>query len=92
MEDEILISNKYFDEASSIITKSSDKVEFVQKNLIISTIINTAKEVGFYIDTILEEETVLLDDVNGYKSTFWRKEKIINCPSTLILKLKKILK
>lgn len=36
-----------------------------------------------------EEETILKDDVNGYKSTFWKKEKTINCPSTIIFKFKK---
>ena len=26
---------------------------------------------------------------NGYKSTFWRKEKTVNCPSTIIFVFKK---
>lgn len=43
----------------------------------ISTTINTAKEIGFYVDTMLEEETILKDDANGYKSTFWRKKQLI---------------
>lgn len=56
----------------------------------ISTTINEAKKAGFYVDEILEEETILKDDVNGYKSTFWCKEKTINCPSTIIFKFKKL--
>lgn len=57
----------------------------------ISTIINIANEVGFYVERMYEEETVMKDDVNGYKSRFWRKEKTVNCPSTIILKLRKLI-
>ena len=90
IDDKVVINKSYFNEDSEIITKGPDKVNLAQKNLMISTIINTAREVGFYVETILEEETILKDDVNGYKSTFWRKEKTVNCPSTLIIKLRKI--
>ncbi len=90
VDNKVTINKSYFDESSEIITKGPDKVNLVQKNRMISTIINTAKEVGLYVDNILEEETILKDDVNGYKSTFWRKEKVVNCPSTLIIKFKKI--
>ena len=55
----------------------------------ISTIINKASDNGFYLDKLYEEETILKDDVNGYHSTFWRKEKTINCPSTIIYVFKK---
>lgn len=88
-DDKVIINNSYFDEKSQIITKGPDRIILAQKNLMISTIINTANEAGFYVESLLEEETVLKDDVNGYKSNFWRKEKTINCPSTLIYKLKK---
>lgn len=91
-EDKVIINKSYFDEESEIITKGPDKINLAQKNLMISTIINTAREAGFYVDTMLEEETILKDDVNGYKSAFWRKEKTVNCPSTLIFKFKKIKK
>ena len=89
-KNKVVINKSYFNEESEIITKGTDKIKLVQNNLMISTIINTARDAGFYVDTILEEETVLKDDVNGYKSSFWRKEKTINCPSTLILKFKKM--
>lgn len=88
-DDKVIINNSYFDEKSQIITKGPDRIILAQKNLMISTIINTANEAGFYFENLLEEETILKDDVNGYKSNFWRKEKTINCPSTLIYKLKK---
>ena len=90
LDDKVIINKSYFDEESEIITKGPDKVNLAQYNLMISTMINTAREAGFYVDIMLEEETVLKDDVNGYKSTFWRKEKTVNCPSTVIFKLKKI--
>lgn len=41
---------------------------------------------NFYLDELLEEETILRDDINGYISSFWRKEKTENCPSTIIYK------
>ena len=83
------MNKSYFNENFEMITKGPDKIKMVQKNLMISTIINEAQKAGLYVDTILEEETILKDDVNGYKSTFWKKEKTINCPSTLIIKFKK---
>lgn len=86
----VVVNKSYFNENSEIITKGPDKINLAQKNLMISTIINVARKVGFYADVILEEETILRDDVNGYKSQFWRKEKIVNCPSTIIYKFKKI--
>lgn len=90
IEDKVVINKSYFKEDSEIITKGPDKVNLAQKNLMISTIINTAKEAGFYVDIILEEETILQDNVNGHKSNFWKKEKTVNCPTTLIIKFKKL--
>jgi len=89
-DNDAIVCKSYFNEASEIITKGSDKINLAQKNPMISTMINEARNVGFYVDTILEEKVVLKDDVNGYKSPFWRKEKTVNCPSTIIYKFKKI--
>lgn len=89
VDDKVIVKKSYFDENSEVITKGPDKVNLAQKNLMISTIINIANEAGFYVDTLLEEETILKDDVNGYKSNFWQKEKTVNCPSTVIYRLKK---
>lgn len=88
--EKVIINKSYFNEQSEKITKGPDKVVLAQKNLMISTIINMAREAGFYVDTLLEEETILKDDINGYKSTFWRKEKTENCPSTVIFRFKKL--
>ena len=85
-----VVSKSYFDEDSEIITKGPDKINLAQKNLMISTIINTANEAGFYVEKMYEEETIIKDDVNGYKSNFWKKEKTVNCPSTIIIKFKKL--
>lgn len=89
IDSNVVINKSYFNEDSEIITKGPDKINLAQKNLMISTMINEARKAGFYVDKILEEETVLKDDVNGYKSKFWRKEKTVNCPSTIIFKFKK---
>ena len=56
----------------------------------ISTMINIARKNNFYLDKMLEEETVMKEDVNGYKSNFRKKEKTQNCPSTVIFKFKKL--
>lgn len=90
LDDKVVVNKSYFDEDGEVITKGPDKVELAQKNLMISTFVNEARKAGFYVDVMLEEETLLKDDVNGYKSTFWRKEKTVNCPSTIIFKFKKI--
>ena len=64
-------------EKEIIITKDSDKLNLVQKNLMISSIINTAISSGLYVEKMLEEETI-------------QKEKAENVPTTLIYKLKKL--
>ncbi|HBA38008.1 MAG TPA: class I SAM-dependent methyltransferase [Firmicutes bacterium] len=90
VEDKVIVGKSYFSEESEVITKGPNKVNLAQKNLMISSVVNEARKAGFYLDVMLEEETVLKDDVNGYKSSFWRKEKTVNCPSTIIYKFKKI--
>lgn len=89
-DNNVILKKSYFKEEPEIITKGPDKVELIQKNVMISTMINTALKNSFYLDTMLEEETILKDDVNGYKSNFWRKEITQNCPSTIIFKFKKL--
>lgn len=65
-----IFGEDYFEEKPEIITKGPNKVELTQKNVMVSIMINTALKNNFYLDTILEEETILKDDVNGYKSNF----------------------
>lgn len=89
VDEKVIINKSYFNEESEIVTKGPDKVNLAQNNMMISTIINTATSNGFYLDKLYEEETILKDDVNGYKSPFWRKEKTVNCPSTIIFVFKK---
>ncbi len=88
--DKVILNKSYFSENTEMITKGPDKINLVQYNLMISTIVNKARKTNLYLDNIIEEETVLKDDVNGYKSTFWKKEKTENCPSTIIFKFKKL--
>lgn len=90
IDDKVVVNKSYFLENNEVITKGADKIELVQYNLMISTIINKAREANLYLDKLLEEETILKDDVNGYKSNFWKKEKTENCPSTIIFKFKKL--
>ena len=88
--DKVQFNKSYFDESAKIITKGPDKIYLAQKNYMISTIINTAISSGLYVDKLLEEETLQKDDVNGYNSNYWRKEKTENCPTTLIYRLRNI--
>lgn len=89
-DNNVVLDKSYFKEDSEIITKGPDKIELAQKNVMISTMINIARKNNFYLDKMLEEETVMKEDVNGYKSNFWKKEKTQNCPSTVIFKFKKL--
>lgn len=86
MDSNVVVSKSYFNEDSEVIIKGVAKINLAQKNLMISTMIQEAKKAGFYVDEILEEETTF----NGYESDFWRTEKTIVCPSTIIYKFKKI--
>lgn len=90
VDNKVIINKSYFNDDGEKITKGPDKVVLAQKNLMISTIINIARKANFYVETLLEEETIFEDDVNGYKSTFFKKEKAEKCPSTIIFKLKKL--
>ena len=69
-EDKVIVNKSYFNEEQENITKGTNKVNLIQYNLMISTIINEASKIGFYVDKMLEEETILKDDINGYKSIF----------------------
>jgi len=89
VDEKVVINKSYLNEDDEIIKKGPDKVNLAQKNLMISTIINTASNNGFYLDKLYEEGTILKDDVNGYIGPFWRKEKTANCPSTIIYVFKK---
>ncbi len=89
IDDKVVLNKSYFNEESEIITKGPDKVNLAQNNMMISTILNTASDNGFYLDKLYEEETVVKDDINGYISQFWRKEITVNCPSTIIFVFKK---
>ena len=88
--DKVIFNKSYFDESVELITNGPDKIYLAKKNLMISTIINTAISSGLYVDKLLEEETVKIDDVDDYNSDYYRKEKAENCPTTLIYRLKKI--
>lgn len=90
IDGKVIMSKSYFDETSQIITKGPNKVELAQKNLKISTIINTLVKNGFYVEELIEEKTVDRDNLNGYKSSFWRPEKAENCPTTTIYRCRKL--
>ena len=90
VDNKVIVNKSYFNDDGEKITKGPDKVVLAQKNLMISTIINIARKANFYVETLLEEETIFEDDVNGYKSTFFQKEKAEKCPTTIIFKFKKL--
>jgi ubiquinone/menaquinone biosynthesis C-methylase UbiE len=87
-----VVKKSYFNEDPQIIEKGADKIEVVQKNLMISTIINTAADVGFYVERMYEEKSVLKENENGFKSYYWKDELTENCPSTIIFKFTKLKK
>ena len=91
VENMVVMNKSYFYEDSEIIKKGTDKIELAQQNLMISTIINEARKANFYLDMLLEEETIIKDALNGYKSHFFQKEKTKKCPTTIIFKFKKLI-
>ena len=52
--------------------------------------INEELSIHYNVLNKLDEETLQEDDVDGYNSDYYRKEKTENCPTTLIYRLKKI--
>lgn len=89
-DNKVIVSKSYFNDSVEMITKGTAKIQLAQTNVMISTMINAAQKAGLYLDKMLEEETIMLDTVNGYNSPFWKKEKTKKCPSTVIYVFKKI--
>lgn len=83
--DKIIIQHNYNDESLKRITKGPDKVELLQYNLKISTLINGLISVGLEIDEIIEENPTKQNGIGDYKSNYWDERKLAVAPTTLII-------
>lgn len=84
-EDKLIINHSYNDESVAIITKGPNKIELLQYNLKISTLINQLIASGFEIDKILEEAPTKVNGIGDYKSDFFDERKLVAFPTTLII-------
>lgn len=85
VDNKIIINHNYIDESPQIITKGSAKIDVLQHNLKISTLINAMIESGLEIEKIIEENPNKEHLINNYNSPYFHKEKLKCAPTTLII-------
>lgn len=83
--EKVIVSKSYYDETSNIIVKGQNKVELVQYNYKISTIINAIIDNKLTIDKVIEENPIIENHLGNYSSPFFDKRKLSVSPTTLIL-------
>ncbi len=89
-DNQVILKKSYNDEQAETIFKGADKVETIQYNLKISTLVNTIIEEGLVIDHIYEEEPIIENHIGSYASSYWDPKKLGVSPTTLIIKAHKI--
>ncbi len=85
VDNKLIISRNYNDETPTIITKGQDKIELLQYNLKVSTLINELISSGMEIDKIIEENPTKINGIGNYKSPYFDKRKLVVAPTTLII-------
>jgi len=75
VDNKLIIGRSYNDEKCDILTKGPDKIELVQQNLKISTLVNAIIESGLVLDKIIEETPIKDNNIGIIKVTFGIKEK-----------------
>lgn len=86
VEDEKVIALKsYYDETAKTVFKGQNKIELVQYNYKISTLINTIINNKLTIDKVIEENPTMENHLGAYNSPFFDKKKLKISPTTLIL-------
>lgn len=84
-EDKLVIAHNYNDESKQIITKGPSKVELMQYNLKISTIMNGIVNNGMEIEQVIEENPQEKNGIGDYQSNYWDARKLKAAPTTLII-------
>lgn len=84
-DDKLVISHNYNDESKQIITKGPSKVELMQYNLKISTIMNGIINSGMEIEKVIEENPQAENGIGTYQSNYWDARKLKVAPTTLII-------
>lgn len=85
IDDKLVIEKSYNNEEPNILIKGSDKIETIQYNLKISTLVNAMIESGLVIDKIIEEIPTEENHIGDYISAYWNERKRKVCSTTLIL-------
>ncbi len=88
-EDKLVIAHNYNDESKQIITKGPSKVELMQYNLKISTIMNGIINNGMEIEQVIEENPQEKNGIGDYQSHYWDARKLKAAPTTLIIVARK---
>lgn len=83
--DRVVINHSYIDERPTIITKGQDKIELLQYNLKVSTLLNSLISSGLEIDKIIEENPIEINGIGNYNSSYFDKRKLVASPTTLII-------
>lgn len=83
--EKIIVSKSYYDETAKIINKGKDKVELIQYNYKISTIMNEIINNKLIIDKVIEENPIMENHIGSFNSPFFDKRKLSVSPTTLIL-------
>lgn len=84
-DDKLTINHNYNDETPQIITKGENKVELMQYNLKISTLINGIIDSGMEIENVFEENPTEENRLGSYVSPYFDKRKLNVAPTTLII-------
>lgn len=88
--EKVIMKEPYFDDSNKEIFKGEDKIKLVQKKFTISYLLNLLINKGFVLEKIYEEKTIIDKNKTNFISSYWKREIIDICPTTLILKLKKV--
>lgn len=84
-DNKLIINHNYNDETPKMITKGQDKIELLQYNLKISTLINQLILSNLEIDKIIEENPTETNGLGSYQSPYFDKRKLVVAPTTLII-------
>ena len=84
-DNKLIINHSYNDENATIITKGPDKIELLQYNLKISTLINELISLGMEIDKLIEQNPTEINGIGSYQSPYFDKRKLVASPTTLII-------
>jgi len=85
----VVVNNSYNDENVEVIAKGAGKIELLQYNLKISTLVNGLIKSNFEIEKIVEQNPTEKNKIGNYKSPFFDERKLKVAPTTLLIVARK---